>query len=40
MNIELKNGLVREVEEYKFLGNSLNEIGNLGRQIEEIEKRQ
>ena len=40
MEIELKNGLVREVEECKFLGNWLNEKGNMDRQIEEIEKRQ
>ena len=39
MEIELKYGLVREVEEYKYLGNWLNKKGNMGRQIEEIEKK-
>ena len=39
MDIQLKNGLVREVEEYKFLGNWLNKKGNMDRQIEELEKK-
>ena len=33
MDIQLKNGLVREVEEYKFLGNWLNKKGNMAEGI-------
>ena len=39
MDIQLKNSLVREMEEYKFLGNWLNKKGNMDRQIEELEKK-
>ena len=37
--IELKKGQVKEVEKYKFLGNWINERGNMTDQIEEIESR-
>ena len=39
IDIQLKNGLLREVEEYKFLGNWLKKKGNMDRQIEEREKK-
>ena len=39
MDIQLKNGLVREVEEHKFLGNWLNKKGNMDKQIDELEKK-
>ena len=40
MDIKLQNGLMQEVEEYKFLGNWLNKKGDMDKQIEELEKRQ
>ena len=39
MDMQLKNGLAREVEEYKFLGNWLNKKGNMDRQSNELERK-
>ena len=39
MVIELKKGMIREVQEYKFLGNWINSKGNMDRHVQELEKK-
>ena len=39
MNIQSKNGLAREVQEDKSLGNWFNKKGIIDKQIEELEKK-
>ena len=39
VKVELKKGMVKEVDEYKFLGNWINSKGNLERQIDDIERK-
>ena len=37
--ITLSQGIVTKTKHYKFLGNYINELGNVERQIEEVEKK-
>uniref|UniRef100_A0A7M5VCA9 Reverse transcriptase domain-containing protein n=1 Tax=Clytia hemisphaerica TaxID=252671 RepID=A0A7M5VCA9_9CNID len=39
LSFELREGMVRECQEYKYLGTWLNQKGNFSRQLQEIEQR-